>query len=100
MGDSEIDQVFKIFKILGTPHESHWPDALKLEDFKSTFPKFRGTPLSEVTQELDEIEIDLLKGLVALDPARRISAKMALLHPYFDSMDKAILPYVYEEIQY
>jgi cyclin-dependent kinase len=34
MGDSEIDQIFKIFKILGTPHENNWPDALKLQDFK------------------------------------------------------------------
>ena len=89
MGDSEIDQVFKIFKVLGTPHEGHWPDAVKLADMKSTFPKFRGTPLADHTNGLSEIEVDLLKGLVALDPARRISAKMALLHPYFDSMDKS-----------
>lgn len=45
MGDSEIDQIFKIFKILGTPNENNWPDALKLNDFKSTFPKFRGVPM-------------------------------------------------------
>ena len=30
MGDSEIDQIFKIFKVLGTPHQKNWPDALKL----------------------------------------------------------------------
>ena len=45
MGDSEIDQIFKIFKVQGTPHENNWPDALKLSDFKDTFPKFRGIPL-------------------------------------------------------
>jgi serine/threonine protein kinase len=86
--------------VLGTPHDSNWPDALKLSDFKPTFPKFRGIPLQEHTNDLSEIELDLLKGLVALDPARRISAKMALLHPYFDSLDKATLPYKYEEIMY
>jgi len=89
MGDSEIDQIFKIFKVLGTPNDNNWPDALNLTDFKSTFPKFKGLPLSDHTNGLSEIELDLLKGLVALDPARRISAKMALLHPYFDNMDKA-----------
>lgn len=93
MGDSEIDQIFKIFRVLGTPHGYNWPDALKLADFKSTFPKFKGMPLSDHTKNLGEIELDLLKGLVALDPARRISAKMALLHPYFDSLDKSILPF-------
>ena len=46
MGDSEIDQIFKIFKVLGTPHEAHWPEALKLSDFKPTFPRWKGVPLS------------------------------------------------------
>ena len=91
MGDSEIDQIFKIFKVLGTPNDNHWPDALKLDDMKATFPKFRGMPLSEHTKNLSEIELDLLKGLVAIDPAMRISAKMALLHPYFDNLDKSQL---------
>lgn len=74
MGDSEIDQIFKIFKVLGTPNEGNWPDALKLSDFKPTFPKFRGMPMSEHTPTLNELEVDLLAGLVALDPNKRISA--------------------------
>lgn len=45
MGDSEIDQIFKIFKVLGTPNENNWPDALKLPDFKPSFPRFRGIPM-------------------------------------------------------
>ena len=93
MGDSEIDQIFKIFKVLGTPNENNWPDALKLNDFKSTFPKFRGIPMIEHTQNaqghnLNELEVDLLSGLVALDPNRRISALAALQHPYFDDLDR------------
>ena len=89
MGDSEIDQIFKIFKVLGTPNENNWPDALKLSDFKSTFPKFRGMPMTEHTATLNELEVDLLSGLVALDPNRRISALAALQHPYFDDMDRS-----------
>ncbi len=49
MGDSEIDQIFKIFKVLGTPNEQNWPEALKLPDFKPTFPKWKGIPLHEHT---------------------------------------------------
>ena len=89
MGDSEIDQIFKIFKVLGTPNESNWPDALKLSDFKKTFPKFKGMAMIEHTPTLTELEVDLLSGLVALDPNRRISALAALQHPYFDDMDKS-----------
>ena len=91
MGDSEIDQIFKIFQVLGTPKENNWPDALKLSDFKPTFPKFRGKPMSEHTPTLDELEVDLLAGLVALDPNKRVSALAALHHPYIYSMDKSKL---------
>ena len=97
MGDSEIDQVFKIFKIQGTPNEHNWPDALKLNDMKSTFPKFKGIPMEKHTPTLNETEVNLLKGLVALDPSNRISAQMALLHPYFDTLDKSQYPYEQEE---
>lgn len=95
MGDSEIDQIFKIFKVLGTPNDSNWPDALKLPDFKATFPRWKGVPLSEHTSYMDEVAIDLLQGMTALDPNKRISARMALLHPYFDTMDKSKLPIQY-----
>lgn len=91
-GDSEIHQIFQIFKVLGTPHENNWPEALKLSDFKPTFPKFRGIPMQKHTPGLTELEVDLLKGMTALDPNKRISAKMALLHPYFDTLDKSKLP--------
>jgi cyclin-dependent kinase len=97
MGDSEIDQIFKIFKVLGTPHENNWPDALKLPDFKPTFPKFKGVPMQQHTPILNEMEVDLLKGMTALDPNKRISAKMALLHPYFDTLDRSSLPFKYDE---
>lgn len=96
MGDSEIDQIFKIFKVLGTPHAGNWPDCLALPDFKKAFPRFHGEPLTNHTKNLTEIQLDLLRGLIALDPNRRVSAKMALLHPYFDSMDKSKLPFEYD----
>lgn len=80
---------------MGTPNEQNWPEALKLPDFKPTFPKWKGIPLHEHTQNLDEVGMDLLTGMTALDPNKRISARMALLHPYFDSLDKTKLPFTY-----
>lgn len=90
-GDSEIDQIFKIFQVLGTPNENHWKDALKLSDFKTTFPKWKGIPLSKHTQKLDPVALDLLTTLVALEPQKRISSRMAMQHPYFDDLDKSKL---------
>ncbi|CAI8504477.1 unnamed protein product [Hanseniaspora opuntiae] len=38
-GDSEIDQIFKIFQVLGTPTDEVWADVSLLPDFKDTFPE-------------------------------------------------------------
>lgn len=54
-------------------------------------------PMQTHTHGLNELEVDILKGLTALDPNKRISAKMALLHPYFDTLDKSKFPYQYDE---
>jgi hypothetical protein len=40
-GDSEIDQIFKIFRLLGTPKEADWQGVTKLRDYKPTFPKWQ-----------------------------------------------------------
>jgi serine/threonine protein kinase len=88
MGDSEIDQIFKIFRVLGTPNENHWGDALKLKDFKPTFPKWKPQSLTKHVTKLDTLGMDLLQSLVALDPAKRLSCRMALQHPYFDDVEK------------
>jgi serine/threonine protein kinase len=37
---------------------------------------------------LDEQAIDLLSQMVVLEPSKRISAKAALNHPYFDDFNK------------
>ena len=36
----EIDELFKIFHVLGTPHEGIWPGVTQFADFKDTFPKW------------------------------------------------------------
>ena len=39
-GDSEIDQLFRIFRTLGTPDEKSWPGISKLPDYKPCFPSW------------------------------------------------------------
>ncbi|CAB0043584.1 unnamed protein product [Trichogramma brassicae] len=85
-GDSEIDQLFKIFRVLGTPDESIWPGVSQLEDYKSMFPKWEPKDLDEVAPMFDENARDLFKKLLTYDPNTRISAKQALSHPYFDGV--------------
>jgi len=79
-GDSEIDQIFKIFRILGTPNEKVWPGVSNLPDFKSTFPKWQPSPLSKHCPNLDSKGLDLLQRMINYDPTQRISAIDALNH--------------------
>ncbi|KAK9457789.1 kinase-like domain-containing protein [Dipodascopsis uninucleata] len=82
-GDSEIDEIFKIFRLLGTPDEDVWPGVSLLPDFKTTFPQWSRKDISKHIPALDEDGINLLESLLVYDPACRISAKRALQHPYF-----------------
>ena len=40
----EIDELFKIFRLLGTPNEQTWPGVSQLADFSSTFPQWDRVP--------------------------------------------------------
>ncbi|KAK8190244.1 cell division control protein 2 [Phyllosticta capitalensis] len=82
-GDSEIDEIFKIFRILGTPSESEWPGVTSFPDFKPSFPKWHRTDIAAIVPTLDDNGLDLLDALLVYDPAGRISAKQACIHPYF-----------------
>ncbi|KAJ5199419.1 hypothetical protein N7491_000024 [Penicillium cf. griseofulvum] len=81
-GDSEIEQIFKIFCLLGTPNEQNWPGITTLPDFKTSFPKWKRTDLPLVLG-LESAGCKLLDALLEYDPAKRLSAKQACLHQYF-----------------
>ncbi|OSD02282.1 Pkinase-domain-containing protein [Trametes coccinea BRFM310] len=82
-GDSEIDQIFKIFRVLGTPNTEIWPGVQDLPDYKPSFPHWSPQDLQDHVPILDPDGIDLLKLMLTYDTSKRISAKRALLHPYF-----------------
>jgi cyclin-dependent kinase len=87
-GDSEIDEIFKIFRVMGTPTEQDWPGVTSFPDFKASFPKWERKPDVEIVNDdgvkvLGESGLDLLELLLVYDPASRISAKQAVNHAYF-----------------
>lgn len=101
-GDSEIDEIFKIFRyvlhtkrlfcilkfcsILGTPNEQDWPGVTSFPDFKPSFPKWARTDIANIVTTLDEEGLYLLDALLVYDPAGRISAKQSVIHGYFDGV--------------
>ncbi|CAE7068631.1 unnamed protein product [Rhizoctonia solani] len=85
-GDSEIDQIFKIFRLLGTPNEEVWPGVSQLPDYKETFPQWSAMELSQTVRGIDAQGLDLVAQTLIYDTAHRISAKRALIHPYFNDL--------------
>ena len=90
-GDSEIDELFRIFKSLGTPDEEAWQGVTGLPDFKPSFPKWPRRSIGAATPKLDAQGVDLLSRMLVYQPSKRISAKAALQHPWFDDLDKTNL---------
>ncbi|WAQ84627.1 hypothetical protein PtA15_5A200 [Puccinia triticina] len=85
-GAGEIDQIGKIFKILGRPTEEIWP-GLKLLPNALKFDLNAIQPYSTLRQKfryVTEAGIDLMNKLLTYDPIQRISADEALKHPYFN----------------
>ncbi len=76
-----------------TPTEEVWPGVSQLPDFKATFPSWNSFGLDEsLGGHLNADGMDLLNAMLVYNPAKRISAKAALKHPYFDDLDKKTLP--------
>ncbi|KAG7395709.1 Cell division protein kinase 1 [Phytophthora boehmeriae] len=90
-GDSEIDQLYRIFRTMGTPSEASWPGVTKLRDYAPTFPKWKKKDMKELFPQLDADGLSLLELMLRYDPATRISAKEALRHPYFDDVDSEFM---------
>nr|CBZ41241.1 CDK1d protein [Oikopleura dioica] len=92
-GDSEIDQLFKIFRILGTPQERTWPGVTELQEFNVNFPIFpKGQIPNPDGFTLSKKALDLVMQFLIYDPTRRMSTTRALQHPYFDGLDKSLFP--------
>ncbi|KAL9337145.1 hypothetical protein Peur_071633 [Populus x canadensis] len=87
-GDSELQQLLHIFRLLGTPTEEQWPGVASLRDWH-VYPKWEPQNLARAVPSLVPQGVDLLSKMLKYDPAERISAKAAMDHPYFDSLDKS-----------
>lgn len=87
-GDSEIDTIFRIFRMCGTPGDEVWQGVTSLPNFKKEFPKWKDTEFAEVRAAgpaLGEQGIDLIKACLRYDPIERISAHKSISHDFFDT---------------
>jgi serine/threonine protein kinase len=115
-GDSEIATLFLIFRLLGTPAENMWPGVTTLKDFNTQFPRWQAQPIETALMPLkhdphaldllivrpvlgcfstspdwdwDDPRLCVLQQMLQYNPVKRISARQAMLHPYFADLDKS-----------
>ena len=89
LGENEINQLTKIFEIMGTPDKNILQN-LKINNNYSdeNFPVYQKKNLKDLICDMDLYGLDLLEKMLDYLPDRRISAKDALNHPYFNEIKK------------
>eukprot|EP01084_Bolivina_argentea_P129845 229284_1 len=91
-GDSEIDQLFQIYRILGTPNDTTWPGITKLPEYKPVGPKWKKKDLGkELNDLIDPDGVDLLEKMFTFSPHKRITAKQVLCHRWFDEVREIMI---------
>ena len=91
-GENEIDQIYCIQKVLGNLTEE------QMEMFYNN-PLFNGKNLLNITKpetlqrrymgKLNKIDISFMKGLLELDPKKRLNGKNVFSHPYFEKYERS-----------
>lgn len=81
-GQSDIQQITLMCRLLGTPTEKDWSGHKQLPTYMS-LEQLPANPLNHIFPAAAPDAIDLLQKLLTFDPTKRIIARDSLHHNYF-----------------
>ncbi|KAG6334931.1 hypothetical protein ID866_4148 [Astraeus odoratus] len=85
-GESGIDQLVEIIKVLGTPSREQIK-TMNPNYMEHKFPQIKPHPFNKVFRPRTAPEaIDLVQRLLEYTPTARLSAVEAMIHPFFDEL--------------
>lgn len=84
-GESGIDQLVEIIKVLGTPTREQIR-TMNPNYMEHKFPQIKPHPFSKVFRKADANAIDLISRLLEYTPTERQAAIDAMVHPFFDEL--------------
>lgn len=84
-GESGIDQLVEIIKVLGTPTRDQIR-TMNPNYVEHKFPQIKPHPFSKVFRKATPDAIDLITRLLEYSPGVRLSAIEAMAHPFFDEL--------------
>ncbi|XP_060720344.1 serine/threonine-protein kinase ICK-like [Tachysurus vachellii] len=83
-GSSEVDTIFKICQVLGTPKKNDWPEGCLLAATMGfRWPQCVPMNLASLIPNASSEAIQLMRDLLQWDPKKRPAASQALRYPYF-----------------
>ena len=104
-GQNDIDQMYRVFQILGSPDPETWPGLKDLPDYdKVSFPGLVPLDMGLLIPHAKKADIEFLRTLLQLDPAARATAAAAEMSEYFTSVHplptpKGLLPFFDRETE-
>ncbi|XP_014215710.1 serine/threonine-protein kinase ICK-like [Copidosoma floridanum] len=91
-GKSEIDEIFKICSVIGSPDRTDWPDGYRLAAAMNfRFPNFSRTSLAVLVPNASPEAVLLMEDMLQWNPAKRPTAQQALRYPYFHPMGSRLV---------
>ncbi|KAJ3494624.1 hypothetical protein NLG97_g3957 [Lecanicillium saksenae] len=84
-GESGIDQLVEIIKVLGTPTREQIR-TMNPNYMEHKFPQIKPHPFNKVFRKADANAIDLITKLLEYTPTEREAAVNAMVHPFFDEL--------------
>lgn len=84
-GESGIDQLVEIIKVLGTPTREQIR-TMNPNYMEHKFPQIKPHPFNKVFRKADGNAIDLIAKLLEYTPTERLGAIDAMVHPFFDEL--------------
>ncbi|NXP45536.1 MAK kinase, partial [Heliornis fulica] len=83
-GTSEVDEIFKICQVLGTPKKSDWLEGYHLASAMNfRFPQCVPISLKTLIPNASNEAIQLMSDMLNWNPKKRPTASQALKYPYF-----------------
>lgn len=85
-GSNERDQLLRVFSVLGTPTQQSWPEGVaRLQHLRlaAGLPPTMAKDLTKLCPKMTPTLSDLLAKMLELNPRDRVTAAMALQHPFF-----------------
>lgn len=98
-GETDLDQMSKIFTVTGTPKEeisdeigSVWPGVSSLPDYIK-FKPMPGVPFQHIFTAASDDMLRVIDRMLALDPNNRLDCNQLLQMPFFSNLPAPTAPH-------